>query len=177
MNIVGTISNGFKGLSSILAGQSDWRDAYSFDAHGFNVAFLLYAIAALTSLVALGARIGFPAPSTTITLVAGLALPVLALIFSSSFARRVSGVSGPVTEFYVPGFYVLALMGFIGAVTIMAGFPLWGAVMAVTAVLLFKLARAIGLEFAPALAFGLFNFVAGLPYALYMMNGSFAVAP
>lgn len=177
MNVIGTISNGFKGLSSILGGRPEWRHAYGFDAQGFNVAFLLYVIAALTSMVALVARIGFPAPPTTITLVAGLALPVLALIFSASFARRVTGNKSPVTEFYVPGFFILALMGFIGAVTILAGFPLWGAVLAITGVLMFKLARAVGLEFAPALAFGLFNFVAGLPYALYMMNGTFAVAP
>ncbi len=175
MNLSGTISAALKGWSKILGGQSDWREHFAFDAQALNSGFVLYFAAAALSVIALSLRIGMPAPQTIITLVAGHAMPVLALIISSGVARRMTGLARPVTEFYVPGLLVLALIGFVGALTILVGVPLWGALLALAAIFLFKLARAVGLDFVPALIYGLFNFVAGLPYSLYMMGGMFAV--
>lgn len=165
-----------KGWTRILGSKPDWRAYFSFDARALNLAFVLYFSAALLSIASLILGVGMLAPQTMIAMVAGYVLPVLALIISAGGARRLLNLSNPVTEFYVPGIMLLALMGFIGALTILVGFPLWGAILAITGLFLFRLARACGLEFAPAVAFGLFNFLAGLPHALYMMGGAFMVA-
>lgn len=176
MNASEAIKAGITGWTRILGGHKDWRQYFSFDAQALNLGFVLYFGAAALSVIALVVRIGMPAPQTAITLIAGYALPVLALVLSSSFAKRTARLEGPVTEFYVPGLLILALLGFIGALTIVIGVPLWGAILALVGVLLFKLGRAVGLAFGPAVAYGVFNFVAGLPYSLYMMGGVFAVS-
>ncbi|WP_196259934.1 hypothetical protein [Pelagibacterium limicola] len=176
MSVNETVTAAFKGWSRILGGHSDWRSFFTFDAQALNLGFVLYFAAATLSVIALVMRVGMPASQTMITLIAGHAMPVLALVISASFARRALALPNPVTEFYVPGLFLLALMNFAGAVTILIGVPLWGAILALTAVFFHKLGRAAGLAFGPALAFALFNFVAGLPYSLYMMGGMFAVS-
>lgn len=169
------IRQALTGWSRILGGHGDWRSYFAFDAKALNLGFILYLVAALLSLMALIIRVGMPAPQILMTLVAGLVLPVVALIFSVSILRRALALSAPVTEFYVPGLFILALLALVAALTILIGIPLWGAILAMKGILLFKLARAVGVPLWPAVGFGVFNFIAGLPYSLYMMNGAFAV--
>jgi hypothetical protein len=176
MNVSETITAAFKGWTRILGGHGDWRNGFTFDAPTLNLAFVLYFAAAALSIVALTMRVGMPAPQTIITLIAGYGMPILALIISSGFVKGMIAPEPPVTEFYIPGLILLALMNFLGALSLLVGIPLWGALLALTGIFLYKLGRAVGLKFGPALAFGLFNFVAGLPYSLYMMGGVFAVS-
>ncbi|WP_127144412.1 hypothetical protein [Pelagibacterium montanilacus] len=176
MTVGETIKEGASGWSAILSRRPDWEHRFEMDARGLNFGFVAYALCAAFAILCLFARFGMPVPMVTLTLVAGYCLPVLGLIFSTSLAKRIMGFPGPVVHFYVPGLLMLALFAALGGITLLLGIQLWGAVVTLTAFMTFRLARAAGpMDFLPALGFALANFVAGLPLALYMMGGRFAV--
>lgn len=176
MNVVDTLKDAGRGWSMILSGKGDWRSQFDFTARGLNQGFVLYFLGVLFSVVGLTVRFGAPVPMVMVVMMAGYSLPVLALILSASGARRLTGFDAPVIGLYVPGLLMLAFMAFVGGLTLLIGIQLWGAIVTLTAFMVHRLARvAAGLDFAPALGFALVNFLAGLPLALYMMGGSFAV--
>ncbi|MCD7058891.1 hypothetical protein [Pelagibacterium xiamenense] len=176
MTFVEAITNAGSGWSKILAGKPDWNEHFAFDAPALNRGFVLYFAGVLFSIVALAVRYGMPVPVVMLIVMAGYILPVLAFIFATSLGKRVLKFEAPIVTIYVPGLYMLALMAFIGGLTLLVGVQLWGVIVTLTAFFLFRLARvAAGADFAPALGFALINFLAGLPLALYMMGGGFAV--
>ncbi|WP_404400002.1 hypothetical protein [Pelagibacterium halotolerans] len=176
MNFIETLTNATSGWSKILAGKPDWKDHFTFDAAALNRGFVLYFTAVLFAIICLTLRYGMPVPVVMLILMAGYILPVLAFIFSASLGKRAVKFEAPIVEIYVPGLYMLALMAAIGGLTLLIGVPLWGVIVTLTAFFLLRLARvAAGVDFAPALAFAFLNFLAGLPLALYMMSGGFAV--
>ena len=169
--MMGALTSAGTGWSKILGGKPDWQDNFRFDAEGANAGFIAYGVAVLIAIVLASLRIGFPPPDVVLLLIAGHVMPLLTLVLVTAAAVRLAGAQGASARFLVPGLYLIALMKLIEGVAVLAGINLAGAILAVTAILAFRLARANGLALGWSIGYGIAFFVllAGLPIALYML--------
>jgi hypothetical protein len=173
--LIDTIRRAGTGWSKILGKQPDWAEYFSFDADGMNQGFVAFGAAVLIAIVLATIRIGFPPPDIMLLLVAGHILPLLALVLLVALVKRIVTPNIAAARLIVPGLFMLALMKLIEGVAVLIGVPLAGAILAITAILGFRLAQANGLTLAISIGFGLALFVllAGLPIALYMLANAF----
>lgn len=173
--MIETLRQAGTGWSKILGKQPDWADYFRFDADGMNQGFRAFGGAVLIAIVLATFRIGFPPPDIMLLLVAGHILPLLALVIIVAVVKRLATVPIDTARLMVPGLFMLAIMKIVEGIAVLIGVPLAGAILAVTAILGFRLAQANGLALAMSIGFGLALFVllAGLPIALYMLANAF----
>lgn len=169
--MIETLSQAGKGWSGILANKDGWEHNFQLDADGLNAALLTFGASVILAMVLATLRIGFPPPDITLLLLLGHVLALAALILVTTVTRRFAAPHLQGARFLVPGIYLLAAMKVIEGIAVVVGVPLAGAILAVSGILAFRLARANGLGYPISIGYGLglFALLAGLPIALYML--------
>lgn len=172
--MMATLKAASEGWSKIFQNKPGWETDFRLDAEGMNAGFTAYGAAVLIAIVLTSLRIGFPPPDVMLVLMIGHLIPLLTLVVVTAIVRRFVGFTGSTAGFIVPGLYLIALMKIVEGLTMMIGFPLTGAIAAVTAIMGYRLAKANGLAMPHAVGYGLaiFLLLAGLPAALYMLSSA-----